>query len=507
MDRKSRKNIVVSTKSITKKYSAAAYARISVQKTGQPSDSIEGQLHLIDDFILQQDVMELAGCYIDENESGTSFQRKGFQKMLDDIAAGKINCVIVKDLSRFGRNFVETGFYLEQFFPLKRVRFISINDGWDSVDGVTNQNPLGKSSGVIPLTNYINEAFVEDIYRKTQSSIDLCMEQGGFIAPRAPYGYQKSADNCHQLIVDPVAADVVRHIFILADQLEGLTEIVRKLNAEKVLPPISYAIANGLQGNYNKGNGLWNTRSVKKILMNRTYTGVLIQGKDKKCVEGTHEAIVEKKLFERIQSLLGNEAQAVIPAPQFSENNILKGKVFCGNCGGKLQRKHGTGNADWYFFTCITKNRMGKEHCLGMYIRESTVMSAIRAEIFNIIKNQQQIMSYERKEQRDLECEISWIEQDNCIQSIERQKIYEDMVMGKLTKEEAISLKAALPDFSDELLQKKSNLEQRRITLEQFQMFCNAEKEQAVFKKLVSRYLLKVTVFTDKNMIVEFDVK
>lgn len=114
----------------------------------------------------------------------------------------------------------------------------------------------------------------------------------------------------------------------MADQQAGPTEIVRKLNAEKILPPISYAIANGLEGNYNKGNGLWNTRSVKKILMNRTYTGVLIQGKDKKCVEGTHEEIVEKKLFERIQSLFGNETQAVIPTPPFSENNIQKGKVF-----------------------------------------------------------------------------------------------------------------------------------------------------------------------------------
>lgn len=134
-------------------------------------------------------------------------------------------------------------------------------------------------------------------------------------------------------------------------------------------------------------------------------------------------------------------------------------------------------------------------------------MSAIRVEISNIIKSQQQIMSYKRKEQRDLECEISQIEQDNRIQSTERRKIYEDMVMGKLTKEEAISLKTALTDFSDELLQKKSNLEQIRITLEQFQMFCNAENEQAAFEKLVSHYLLKVTVFTDKNLIVEFDEK
>lgn len=209
---------------------------------------------------------------------------------------------------------------------------------------------------------------MEDIRRKTQSSIDLCMEQGDFIAPRAPYSYQKSTDNCHHLIVDPVAADVVRHIFIMADQQEGLT-------------------------------------------------------------------------------------------------------------------------------------------CLEIYIRESAVMSAIRAEISNIIKSQQQIMSCKRKEQRYLECENSQIEQDNRIQSIERRKIYEDMVMGKLTKEEAISLKIALPDFSDELLQRKSNLEQIRIKLEQFQTFCNAEKEQATFKKLLSRYLLKVTVFTDKNMVIEFDMK
>lgn len=150
---------------------------------------------------------------------------------------------------------------------------------------------------------------------------------------------------------------------------------------------------------------------------------------------------------------------------------------------------------------------MGKKHCSGMYIRESAVMSAIRVEISNIIKSQQQIMSCKREEQRDLECEISQIEQNNHIQSIERRKIYEDMVMGKLTKEEAISLKAALPDFSDELLQRKSNLEQIGTTLERFQLFCNAENEQVAFEKLVSHYLLKVTVFTDNNMIVEFDVK
>ena len=150
----------------------------------------------------------------------------------------------------------------------------------------------------------------------------------------------------------------------------GLTEIVRTLNQEKILTPISYAITNGLKGNYDKGNGLWNTRSVKKILTNITYTGVLVQGKKNILIENTHEAIVSKIVFDKVQCLLSGKPHRLETTVKSSiEDNPLKGKVICGNCGGKLQRKRGAGNADWYFFTCITKNRMGAEHCSGMYIR------------------------------------------------------------------------------------------------------------------------------------------
>lgn len=220
--------------------------------------------------------------------------------MLQDIVDGKIDCVIVKDLSRFGSDHIDVGFYLEKYFSVKGVRFISINENWDSVDGVTNESHLKMGQKAIPLTNLMNEAFVKDIHQKTQISIDLCIKQGGFVAPRAPFGYQKAPDNCHQLIVDGIAASVVRHIFDMAVRQMGLTEIARTLNQEKILTPISYAIANGLKGNYDKGNGLWNTRSVKKILTNITYTGALVQGKENRLIENTHEAIVSKIVFDRV---------------------------------------------------------------------------------------------------------------------------------------------------------------------------------------------------------------
>ena len=238
MARRSRKNLVAEIERKSKIYRAAAYMRLSVVKENIPSDSIENQL-------------------------------------------------IVKDMSRFGRDHIDVGFYLEKYFPVKDIRFISIIENWDSVDGVTNKNNLKMNGNPIPLTNLMNEAFVKDIRQKTQGSIDLCIKQGGFVAPRAPFGYQKAPDNCHQLLVDSIAAGVVRRIFDMAVKQMGLTEIVRTLNQEKILTTISYAIENGLEGNYNKGNGLWNTRSVKKILTNITYTGVLVQGKDNIFIENS----------------------------------------------------------------------------------------------------------------------------------------------------------------------------------------------------------------------------
>lgn len=392
MARKSRKNIIENATAVSKIYKAAAYLRLSVVKNDVPSDSIENQLCIIKDFIEINSDIEFTNCYIDTNASGGNFKRQGFQQMLQDIESKKIDCVIVKDLSRFGRNHIEMGFYLEKHFPAHGVRFISVNEGWDSIDGIIHKEGEKGQLKAVPLNNLINEAFLIDIRKKTQFSIDLQIAQGGFVAPRAPYGYQKARGDCHQLEIDEPAAAFVRHIFDMASQRMGVNEMVRRLNIEQIPTPVQYAIANGLTGNYEQGNGLWNTRSVKKILTNITYTGVLVQGKNNTLVKNTHEAIISKELFAHVQTMSDRkETQSATPKA-LAKENVLKGKVICGICGGKMQRKKGSGGADWHFFTCITKNRMGAEHCSGMYIRESKVMAAIQRQfdeelLKNIDKN------------------------------------------------------------------------------------------------------------------------
>lgn len=205
-------------------------------------------------------------------------------------------------------------------------------------------------------------------------------QHGEFIGPRAPFGYQKSSESPDRLIPDPAAAIIVRKIFEMAASGTGVTGIVRYLNERGLPTPIQYARANGLSGNFDDGDGNWNSRSVKYILTNRTYTGMLVQGKEKRVIKATHEPLIDSDTFDAIQKAFQARAYNVVPQEQSAEN-ILKGKVICGCCGGKMQRKRGTNHADWYFFTCITKNRLGADKCTGMYAREEDIFNAIYRQL------------------------------------------------------------------------------------------------------------------------------
>jgi len=223
--------------------------------------------------------------------------------MLAIYLAGKIECIIVKDLSRLGRDHITVGYYLEIFFPSNRVRFVSINDQFDTIDGMINQNkaiPV-QSSIRIPLINLLNEQVSVETKMNVEAVLDMKAQHGEFIRPRAPLGYQKSSEDPNQLIPDPIAAITVRKIFELAAGGEGITAIVRYLNEHGLPTPIQYARSKGLTGNFNDGNGNWNSRSVKYILTNRTYTGMLVQGKEKRAVEATHEPLVVPDTFDEIQ--------------------------------------------------------------------------------------------------------------------------------------------------------------------------------------------------------------
>ena len=202
-----------------------------------------------------------------------------------------------EDLSRLGREFLSTSYYVEEYFPSKKVRFISVNEKFDTLDGIYNLESLSTSRIRIPIINAFNEQVSLDTQRKTQAILDMKAQRGMFIGPRAPFGYRKSTEN--KLVIEPdqKAAEIVKEIFAMAAEGAGINAIVRHLNENAIPTPIQYARSNGLEGNYDDGDGVWNTRSVKYILTNRTYTGVLIQGKEKRVVEGTHIPLVDVKTF------------------------------------------------------------------------------------------------------------------------------------------------------------------------------------------------------------------
>ena len=256
------------------------------------------------------------------------------------------------------------------------MRFVSVTDQFDTINSLTNQSSPKRSQIRIPLTNVFNEQVVTDIKKKTAFALDMKAQRGVFIGPRAPFGYQKSEEEFGQIVPDPEAAAIVKNIFKLFIDGMGITTIVRYLNENTIPTPIQYARSKGLTGNYYDGNGSWNSRSVKYILTNRTYTGVLVQGREKRVVAGTHEPLIDIKTFDAIQKQLQSKAFHLNDSSQGTEN-ILKGKVICGCCGGKMQRKRGTNHANWYFFTCNTNNRLGAGKCTGMYVREEDIFSAI----------------------------------------------------------------------------------------------------------------------------------
>ncbi len=354
---------------MNKIYKVAGYIRLSSEK--ETSKSIENQELIIKNYVNSRADLELSKLYIDRNLSGTSFERKEFQQMTLDIESGHIDCVVVCDLSRLGRDFISVGYYVESFFPKNGVRFISISDKFETSDGVNNISEQTKSTLEIPLKALLDEQYSVDVKNKTNTALKSLMLEGKFIGSKPPFGYKRDANDKHKLLIDVNAADVVKLIFDMASKGIGVSEIVRTLNNSNVPTP----------SNDDSSTSIWNSRTIKKMLCNRTYAGDLEQGKDNILVLNTHEAIVDRNTFLKIQDKFGSNKARETKAPV--GDNPLKGKVICGTCGGKMQRRRGSSKAEWYFYSCITNNRKGSGCDTGMYIRVSEIETAIQKHFGN----------------------------------------------------------------------------------------------------------------------------
>ena len=299
-----------------KRYYAAGYARLSVEDSRKPgAETIENQIQLISDFIGTAPDMELTALFQDNGKTGTDFQRPGFETMMDAVRRGEVNCIVVKDLSRFGRNYKETGNYLERIFPFLGVRFIAITDGFDSLTAEHGANGM-----IIPLKNLINEAYSRDISRKTASALHTKQRRGDFIGTWAPYGYRKCPEDRHQLIVDPDTAPVVVKIFRMRLGGHSCKKIAGALNAESISSPARYLAEAGLCKNVTYFSSIWKAETIRRILDRQVYLGHMVQGlkrrtffngKRQGCqpkaewivAENTHEPIIDKETFIAVHSM------------------------------------------------------------------------------------------------------------------------------------------------------------------------------------------------------------
>lgn len=501
----------------------AGYMRLSREDGDKlESDSIKNQRELIREYLTQHDGLRFVNEYVDDGYSGTSYERPAFQRLMEDVKSGKINCIIVKDLSRLGRNYIETGRYLEKIFPFLGVRFISILDHYDSASEGNEADQI-----IVPFKNLINDAYCRDISTKIRSQLDVKRRNGKFIGSFACYGYQKDPRDVNRLIVDPYAADIVRMVFRM--KLEGCNSqrIAEKLNEMGVLPPAEYKRSKGL--NYDCGyrtgnNPKWEVVSINRILTNEMYTGTMVQGINSKInykikqsravpkeewirVENTHEAIIEKTVFNEVQRLLEFDTRT---APEQREVYLFSGLVICSDCGQNMVRRRvSRGGKKYTYYHCSTyKSGNGcSAHLINAEKLEVLVLESVQKQIELLIQAESILKKIDRipEEQAYIKTiNQQLMELDTTIERYRNLKTqaYTDMLDEVITKEEFRDINLRFSKRLDtaktkkqELLANKHRLLKNRTHLkpwlEDFKKYRNIKKlERNIVVSLIDRIVV-----------------
>ena len=392
-------------------FRTAIYVRLSVEDNGkEDADSLENQIALLQDYLRNHPNLKLVEIYSDNGFTGTDFDRPAFTRLFSDVQKGRINCIVVKDFSRLGRNYIETGEYLEKIFPFLGVRFISVNDGYDSTSA--NASALLAAS----LKNLINDMYAKDISRKICSTMKDKRLRGDYIGNYAPYGYLKDEENKNKLVVDPEIAPIVVEIFELRAKGTGIEAMCRILNEKDYPSPGRLRYERGIITNNNKkGSALpWNRHVLKDLLRNVVYIGNLAQGRSAQClykgqkfhwtdssewdvVYDTHPAIISTELWEKVQEVnnKGTKASkeshgkyAHLPKRVNPYGSVIR----CADCGRVLKYVRGYSKPtkdgkvkDYYNYKCPQNIELGDNACPKKNIRadelDAIVLDVIRKQM------------------------------------------------------------------------------------------------------------------------------
>lgn len=496
------------------------------------SNSICFQRELAYSFIRNNKDMKLFDTYIDDGYSGVDFDRPAFKRMLNDIQAGLVNCVIVKDLSRFGRDYIETGRLIQKIFPILNIRFIAINDCFDTLTADFNE-----TSVVLPVKNFVNDSYCRDISWKVKSHQKIKREHGEFIGAFAVYGYKKDDKNKNLLVVDEYAAKVVQNIF--AWKLEGYSflAIAEQLNSQGILSPMEYKKSKGENfqtGFYTKSIAKWSAMAVKRILANEVYIGNLVQGKHEKinykvkksiikpknewiCVKNTHEAIIDAEDFKNVQKMLSLDSRAI----QGQKNShIFSGLLFCGDCMETMTRRTNPYRGKKTIYFICQKNNKG-QGCSRHSIKEDQLKAVIatclkvqalilvdNANVFEGVKewrtNAQSIVSF------DSECSRLKKEQEKYLTL--KEHLYQDWRDGILSKEDFLDLKKIYKEkytgLQKMIKQQENRIQElfyKSLVIDaQFKELKTAATLIQINRKVLIRFIERIIVYEDKRLCIEF---
>ena len=510
-------------------WNTCGYVRLSREDGDkEESNSVTGQKDLIRDYMTRHPELRECGMKVDDGFTGSNFDRPAFQEMMAEVKAGRINCIVVKDLSRFGRDHLEAGEYLERIFPFLGVRFIAINDNYDSLYSNAESDEL-----IVPFKNLINEAYCRDTSVKIRSQLEIKRRRGDFIGSFAVFGYRKDPSDRHRLLVDDYAAEVVRDIFQW--KLDGLSagDIAARLSASGIPTPMDYKQSQGM--NYStsfriKEKSEWSAGMILRILKNPVYTGVLEQGRvttpsyrvkrlvnkpreEWAIVENCHEAIISGYDFESVQKALALDARTTESGKAV---DLFSGMVNCGECGGAMIKKTvPSGKKKYTYFVCATHKN--EKTCFSHGIRDTAlteiVLEFLKKHIRDVIDladllaltdtaQLQKAKVQKLRERLDAkEAEIDRYHRLLC-------SLYESLADGLIDQSEYQKLKKSYTDrraqaeeqadaIRAEMEQELNHSDQGLGWVEEFRRYQNIE---VLDRSIVVRLIERVLIFRDRRV-------
>ena len=510
-------------------WNTCGYVRLSREDGDkEESNSVTGQKDLIRDFLSRHPELRECDMKVDDGYTGSNFDRPAFQKMMEAVRAGKINCIVVKDLSRFGRDHLEAGEYIERIFPFLGVRFIAINDHYDSEHRNVESDEL-----IIPFKNLINEAYCRDTSIKIRSQLEVKRRRGDFIGSFAVFGYLKDPEDKHRLVVDDYAADVVRDIFKW--KLAGISagDIADKLNEMGIPTPMDYKRRLGMRYTTKfrvKEESTWSAGMILRILKNPVYMGVLEQGKvttpsykvkkivekpreEWAVVENHHEAIIDRFDFESVQKVLALDTRTGVGGQAVE---LFSGMVFCGECGASMVRKTVPSGRNKYVYYVCGAHKSEKScspHSLRDHVLEEIVFEALKQHIRQVIDlsdllDMTDIAWLKKAGSQKLNTRLAKKQEeiDRC-QTLLRS-LYENLADGVIDREEYQELKKTYTrrkaeaeeqaeGIRTEMAQAMDNSENSRAWMAQFRKHQNIT---ALDRTLVVSLIERIMVYRDKRV-------